>query len=131
MTTQDAERYRRALLRRTRALLSPRNDSSSGDADRAGNRAPASAAARAGAAADFLLSLSEAEYVELLAVRRALARLDCGGFGRCIDCGHGIEPHRLDAAPWTDDCGGCAQPRSRRRATATGGRQPSVPPHAA
>ena len=41
------------------------------------------------------------------AARRALARLQTGAYGRCIDCGAEIGPRRLAAVPWTARCVAC------------------------
>lgn len=41
---------------------------------------------------------------ELAAVRDALARLDDGRYGVCIDCGQLIERSRLEAIPWASRC---------------------------
>jgi DnaK suppressor protein len=47
--------------------------------------------------------------VALLAdVRRALAKLDDGSYGRCDTCGTAIPPGRLEALPWAVRCVGCA-----------------------
>ena len=37
-------------------------------------------------------------------VRNALARLDQGAFGICLECGRPIEPARLEAVPWASYC---------------------------
>ncbi|HCC57639.1 MAG TPA: RNA polymerase-binding protein DksA [Solibacterales bacterium] len=37
-------------------------------------------------------------------VRNALARIDQGSFGDCLDCGRAIEPGRLEAVPWAAYC---------------------------
>ena len=38
---------------------------------------------------------------------RALARLQTGTYGRCLECGAEIGPRRLEAVPWTARCVGC------------------------
>lgn len=40
----------------------------------------------------------------LVQVREALARIEQGRYGKCIDCGRRIEPSRLEAVPWTPYC---------------------------
>lgn len=37
-------------------------------------------------------------------VREALARIEQGTYGTCIDCGRRIQPSRLEAIPWTPYC---------------------------
>ena len=41
----------------------------------------------------------------------ALARIDDGTFGLCVECGRPIERKKLDAEPFTERCASC---RSRR-----------------
>jgi DnaK suppressor protein len=41
---------------------------------------------------------------ELSAVVAALARLDDGSYGVCVDCGQPIERARLEAIPWAPRC---------------------------
>ena len=40
----------------------------------------------------------------LNAIAAALARIDDGRYGFCVDCGREIEPARLEAVPWTPFC---------------------------
>ena len=46
--------------------------------------------------------------VELRRVEAALARLDEGEYGACVDCGEEIEPKRLDLDPTAPLCMDCA-----------------------
>ncbi len=48
---------------------------------------------------------------ELDAIDRALARLEAGTYGRCVDCGKPIPPARLAALPATEHCRPCAEAR--------------------
>ena len=41
-------------------------------------------------------------------VERALARLDNGTYGTCVECGEDIAPERLEALPATALCFDCA-----------------------
>jgi RNA polymerase-binding transcription factor len=59
------------------------------------------------AAADTL-RLQQAE------VRRALAKLDEGSYGRCDGCGGPIGQDRLEALPWASECLVCRARVSRR-----------------
>ena len=45
----------------------------------------------------------------------ALARIDDGSYGRCVDCGHEIPAPRLEARPATARCVPCQSKRDRRR----------------
>jgi DnaK suppressor protein len=48
-------------------------------------------------------------------VAAALARIDDGSYGRCVDCGHEIPEPRLEARPTTERCVPCQSKRDRRR----------------
>ena len=49
------------------------------------------------------------------AVLAALARVDDGSYGRCVDCGHEIPEPRLEARPATPRCVPCQSKLDRRR----------------
>jgi RNA polymerase-binding transcription factor DksA len=42
-------------------------------------------------------------------VRAALARVDAGTYGQCVDCGRQLPEERLDARPEADRCVDCQQ----------------------
>ena len=46
---------------------------------------------------------------ELRDVNRALARLDAGKYGICLNCGEAIEPQRFEALPSAELCMSCAE----------------------
>jgi DnaK suppressor protein len=48
-------------------------------------------------------------------VRGALARLDAGTYGQCIDCGQDLPEERLDARPEAERCVDCQQKAEARR----------------
>ena len=48
-------------------------------------------------------------------VAAALARVDNGSYGRCVDCGNEIPAPRLEARPTTTRCVPCQSKRDRRR----------------
>ena len=48
-------------------------------------------------------------------VMAALARIDNGSYGRCVDCGHQVPEPRLEARPATARCVPCQSKRDRRR----------------
>jgi DnaK suppressor protein len=58
-----------------------------------------SAEAKAGAFEE-----SNLRYETLTQVEDALARIDEGVYGKCIDCGRDIEEARLEAVPWARYC---------------------------
>lgn len=55
---------------------------------------------------------AQAQRTEVLA---ALARVDDGSYGRCVDCGNPVPDERLEARPATSRCVPCQGKRDRRR----------------
>lgn len=48
-------------------------------------------------------------------VLAALARVEDGSYGKCVDCGQPVPDGRLEARPTTARCVGCQAKRDRRR----------------
>jgi DnaK suppressor protein len=48
-------------------------------------------------------------------VLAALARIDNGSYGRCVDCGNPVPEPRLEARPATPRCVPCQAKRDRKR----------------
>lgn len=61
------------------------------------------------------LALREHATQQLALVEAALARLDEGTFGTCIECGRPIAPERLEALPWAAHCIDCKTRIDRAR----------------
>ena len=57
---------------------------------------------------DVVLALGDEAHAELADVRRALRRMDDGGYGECVHCGKAIAAARLRAYPAAVRCIGCA-----------------------
>jgi DnaK suppressor protein len=49
----------------------------------------------------------------LQAIDAALARIDAGTYGFCVNCGAPIAPERLEAMPWTTLCIECKRKEER------------------
>src|SRR5262245_11595463 len=56
----------------------------------------------------------ERESKQLRDVRAALARIEEGSYGTCLDCEEEIGPRRLNAVPWTPLCISCQEKAERR-----------------
>ena len=63
------------------------------------------------ASSDFADARRDIE--EYQAGRTALARLESGDYGTCIDCGQAIPPARLQAQPFAVRCVACQERRER------------------
>ena len=58
---------------------------------------------------EFTLGLIENEQGTLELVVEALARMENGRFGECVECGGAISKPRLEALPYARHCIGCAR----------------------
>lgn len=54
-------------------------------------------------------SLQETEVREINLIEEALARIDKGEYGICIDCGEEISPKRLEYSPYAARCIACQE----------------------
>jgi len=64
--------------------------------------------------ARVLARLDDRGVAELQAIEAALARLEAGTYGRCMDCGEPIPATRLAAVPETPFCRDCAEEAEQR-----------------
>jgi RNA polymerase-binding transcription factor len=60
------------------------------------------------------LALRERAEQHLADVDAALARLDAGTYGRCVECHRDIAPERLEALPWAAHCIDCQRALAHR-----------------
>ncbi|TWT97829.1 RNA polymerase-binding transcription factor [Botrimarina colliarenosi] len=58
---------------------------------------------------EFALSLMESEEDTLTAIDEALARIEGGAFGKCVECDGVIPKTRLNAIPYASMCVRCAE----------------------
>jgi RNA polymerase-binding transcription factor DksA len=113
MNDQEREQYRRALIDLKRRLEGQMAETG-GEALRAtGGKGGGSITELPGDSGDLsvdqfhhdvALSLLETESATREQVDAALARIDRGTFGRCLECGREIGPERLLAVPYTPYC---------------------------
>jgi DnaK suppressor protein len=58
---------------------------------------------------ELLFSQSTNERNTLKLIEEAIARVQDGSFGECLNCGEDIQPKRLDAIPWAPYCIKCQE----------------------
>ena len=106
MDEQSLVRFQQRLQRRRRELVDAHQASERGVEEvRAGRTDPEyEEAAQADHVEYTLGKLSDSRRRELIQVDSALARIDAGSFGRCIECGEEIERARLEAVPYALRC---------------------------
>ncbi len=116
MTEDQLRTLRTELRRRRQALLETVRRAAAGlDALRSAERDPEFEEGAQAEHEQFTLArLSENQRRELLLIDAAMARLDEGVYGACLDCDLEIDPRRLAALPYALLCTECAQRRERR-----------------
>jgi DnaK suppressor protein len=70
---------------------------------------PEDSRAQVNTARDLEFALDAHETLELTQIAAALARIEAGAYGRCIDCGVEIPAGRLRASPEAARCIDCQQ----------------------
>ncbi len=114
-TTATNDAVRVDLQRRRRAILeTTRRADAELDALRSAERDPEFEEGAQTEHEAFTLSrLGEAQRRELQQIDAALARLEAGEYGLCVDCDQEIDPRRLRALPYALLCAECATRRER------------------
>ncbi len=106
MDAKTMARLRESLQRRRREIVENREAAERGVQEiREGRTDPEyEETAQADHVEYTLNQLSDAHRRELLLIDAALARMDAGTYGVCIDCEEEIAPERLEALPYAIRC---------------------------
>jgi DnaK suppressor protein len=114
MDKRKVKTYRDRLLSRRESLFSQVTEAemSSRERDLEATQDPADMAANA-YTKELLISMSANDRVLLQLIEEALARVERGEFGECINCGEPVSEKRLDAVPWTRYCLKCQDLQER------------------
>jgi DnaK suppressor protein len=114
MSTLNTTPFQTQLLAQRASLLAQLNNLRGGTVGRAEASAehfgrPEDSDAQVNTARDLEFALDERETAELRLVDAALARIDAGTYGQCVDCGVDIPVARLQAAPHASRCIACQE----------------------
>ena len=108
MDKKKMKTYRDRLLERRESLVSQVTaaELSSRERDLEATQDPADMAANA-YTKELLISMSANDRVLLGLIDEALARVESGDYGECVNCGEPILEKRLNAVPWARYCLRC------------------------
>ena len=108
MDKKKMKTYRDRLLERRESLVSQVTaaELSSRERDLEATQDPADMAANA-YTKELLISMSANDRVLLGLIDEALARVESGDYGECVNCGEPIQEKRLNAVPWARYCLRC------------------------
>ena len=114
MTTQLNPLFKEQLLAQRASLLAQLSTLRGGTVGRAEASAEhfgraEDSEAQVNSARDLEFALDERETAELRLIDAALARVEAGTYGQCIDCGVEIPAARLHAAPMASRCITCQE----------------------
>jgi DnaK suppressor protein len=114
MDKRKTKAYRDRLLARRESLFSQVTEAemSSRERDLEATQDPADMAANA-YTKELLISMSANDRKLLQLIDEALARVEAGGYGECVNCGEPVAEKRLDAVPWTRYCLKCQDLQER------------------
>lgn len=121
MDKQQAAPYRKQLLDMRSGLLAQMAEQRGGVVGRAEVAAehfgrPEDPRAQAATERELAFAIDEHETAELAAIDAALARIEAGNYGLCIDCGVDIPAARLHVAPEAPRCIVCQEKVEHRHA---------------
>jgi DnaK suppressor protein len=108
MDKRKARTFQDRLLERRVALVGQVQaaEAYSRERDAEATQDPADMAANA-YTKELLMSMSTNDRQLLDSIDGALARIDDGEYGKCINCGQPIQEKRLEAVPWARHCIRC------------------------
>jgi DnaK suppressor protein len=114
MITQLTAPFKEQLLAQRTSLLEQLRNLRGGSVSRAEASAehfghPEDSTAQVNSARDLEFAMDERETAELRQIDAALARIEAGSYGQCIDCGVDIPAARLHAAPEAARCIACQE----------------------
>ena len=112
---KDKQTLKSDLLQRRRTILeTARRAQSELEALRGAERDPEFEEGAQSEHEQYTLSLlGEAQRRQISMIDAALARIDAGEYGTCVDCDSEIDPKRLEALPFALLCTECATRRER------------------
>ncbi|HEX5709458.1 MAG TPA: TraR/DksA family transcriptional regulator [Pyrinomonadaceae bacterium] len=114
MDKRKVKSYRDRLLERRESLFSQVTEAemSSRERDLEATQDPADMAANA-YTKELLISMSANDRKLLTLIDEALARVESGDYGECVNCGEPVQEKRLNAVPWARYCLSCQDKQER------------------
>lgn len=121
MSPEQALPYRQRLLQMQAAVLAQMSEQRGGLLGRAEAAADhferrQDSSAQVATERELEFAIGERETQELAMIEAALARIDAGSYGECVDCARAIPRPRLDASPEASRCIACQERFEQRRA---------------
>jgi len=110
MPKRELEKYRRLLMDKKNSLLSELAKTKNAEEETTEESTQDIAdKAVSSYTREFLYSLNDSERNTIQQIDQALARIDDGTYGFCLNCGSAMNEKRLTAIPWSRHCVDCQE----------------------
>ncbi len=110
MPKKELEKYRRLLQEKKTALLAELAKTKNAEEETTEESTQDIAdKAVSSYTREFLYSLNDSERSTVQQIDQALARIEDGTFGFCLNCGSPLNEKRLTAIPWSRHCVDCQE----------------------
>jgi DnaK suppressor protein len=110
MPKKELEKYRRLLVDKKNNLLSELAKTKNAEEETTEESTQDIAdKAVSSYTREFLYSLNDSERHTIQQIDQALARIDEGTYGFCLNCGNAMNEKRLTAIPWSRHCVDCQE----------------------
>ena len=107
---KELEKYRRLLMDKKNGLLSELAKTKNAEEETTEESTQDIAdKAVSSYTREFLYSLNDSERNTIQQIDQALARIDEGTYGFCLNCGNALNEKRLTAIPWSRHCVDCQE----------------------
>ena len=110
MPKKELEKYRRLLQEKKTALLAELAKTKNAEEETTEESTQDIAdKAVSSYTREFLYSLNDSERNTVQQIDQALARIEDGTYGFCLNCGNQLSEKRLTAIPWSRHCVDCQE----------------------
>lgn len=111
MQVRELKRFKKQLLDKQSQLIDVvhKTENYGREADGEGEAMDIADKASSSYTKEFMFSKSNSDRQILQMVAEALARIEEGSYGECLNCGEQVERKRLEAVPWARLCIKCQE----------------------
>jgi DnaK suppressor protein len=110
MPKKELEKYRRLLIEKKSGLMSELAKTKNAEEETTEESTQDIAdKAVSSYTREFLYSLNDTERNTIQQIDQALARIEEGTYGFCLNCGNAMNEKRLTAIPWSRHCVDCQE----------------------
>jgi len=111
MEAKELERFKHKLVEKKTELIAliQKTENYGREADNDSETMDIADRATSSYTKEFMFSKSNSDRQLMQMITEALARIEEGAFGECLNCGEDVESRRLEAVPWARLCKNCQE----------------------